>query len=192
MNGWLTGRCNHEDCADQVLVSADGDPRDSFLMKKILNMQGICGDPMPLLGSLTGQEILCVERWLLDNRLGGVDAGPRIDSGRPSTDAGVVPIDAGMSMMPDAGAPPEPDAGPPPVDCTPIQAATDQELCVTEADRCEGIFHDGTSCPELCALAGLQCEQSYENIDGMCLPNLGVVYECQQVGSMSDYCVCVR
>lgn len=61
-------------CSDEILVVA-GDPDASYLLDKILNTPGICGLPMPILGSLSSEEIDTIREWIID--LGGsVEATP--------------------------------------------------------------------------------------------------------------------
>ncbi|KPK14587.1 MAG: hypothetical protein AMJ62_12850 [Myxococcales bacterium SG8_38] len=55
-------------CTDEILVVA-GDPDASYLLDKILNTPGICGARMPVLGSLTSEEIDTIRQWIID--LGG-------------------------------------------------------------------------------------------------------------------------
>jgi pectate lyase len=96
--------------------------------------------------------------------------------------------DAGSS----ADAPSTPgDAAVQPVDCAPIASA--HQLCSSSADRCEAVFTGGEGCAAVCALAGLACRESYEDVAGACaadtaLPALG----CANTGHTSDYCVCGR
>ncbi|HSN81940.1 MAG TPA: hypothetical protein VLS88_05145 [Polyangiales bacterium] len=55
-------------CTDEILVVA-GDPDSSYLLDKILNTPGICGLPMPVLGSLSAEETDTIREWIID--LGG-------------------------------------------------------------------------------------------------------------------------
>lgn len=59
-------------CGDEILVVA-GDPDSSYMLDKILNLPGICGLPMPVVGSLTPAEIETIRQWIID--LGSPDGG---------------------------------------------------------------------------------------------------------------------
>ena len=185
----------HENCTDRTLV-VRGEPDESFLLQKILGQQGVCGDPMPQIGALTGQQIACVRRWILSNSLGlAPDAGPRPDAGVRS-DGATPPADSGMPA--DSAMPPTdammsmPDAAMMPVDCSAIDNDANKDLCSSSMDTCEAVFLDNTSCAETCGLVGLTCQASYENIDGMCAANMGAPLNCEDLSHMSDYCVCTR
>jgi pectate lyase len=120
------------------------------------------------------------------------DNGHRLDADGESLEAAdSPPADVG----PEADAPSTDDAAPgdgePPVDCAPIAAV--HELCASSIDRCEAVFADGAGCAAVCALAGLPCLESHEDVDGACAadttrPALG----CADTGHGSDYCVCGR
>ena len=43
-----------------------GDLNNSYLLKKLLDVPGICGSPMPIVGSLTGEEIEVLRQWIVD------------------------------------------------------------------------------------------------------------------------------
>lgn len=58
-------------CGNEILVVA-GDPDSSYLFQKILNTPGICGLPMPVVGSLDSTEIEVIRQWIID--LGGSTA----------------------------------------------------------------------------------------------------------------------
>ncbi|UCH30335.1 MAG: hypothetical protein JSV06_04735 [Myxococcales bacterium] len=59
-------------CTDRTLVVA-GDPDSSYLMDKLLNVPGICDNQMPVVGSLTAEEIEVIRQWIID--LGGSFGG---------------------------------------------------------------------------------------------------------------------
>ena len=59
-------------CESTILVVA-GDPDGSYLMDKILVTPGICGLQMPLVGSLSANEIEVLQQWIID--LGGSGGG---------------------------------------------------------------------------------------------------------------------
>jgi hypothetical protein len=52
-------------CTDRVLV-VDGDPNNSYLLDKVLNVPGICGLQMPIVGMLDQDEIDVLQAWILD------------------------------------------------------------------------------------------------------------------------------
>ncbi|MCA9609545.1 MAG: hypothetical protein KC619_28295 [Myxococcales bacterium] len=53
----------HEGCGDRTLV-VPGVARASFLVDKVLGLEGTCGDPMPLEGELTLEERRCLVAWI--------------------------------------------------------------------------------------------------------------------------------
>src|SRR5690606_11770237 len=125
-----------------------------------------------------GNEIACVERWILENLMdgdGGVptptDAGGGVDAGE-ATDAGV---DAGESM----------DL------CAPIEGAG-RVLCMESATGCSAVFTAGGSCDEVCALAGLTCTAAYADAgDGSCTFDMATPLSCNNAeGRMADHCIC--
>ena len=59
-------------CESDVLVVA-GDPDASYLLDKVLNVPGICGEQMPFLGSLPPDEVQILRDWIMD--LGGSGGG---------------------------------------------------------------------------------------------------------------------
>lgn len=59
-------------CESAILVVA-GDPDGSYLLDKVLNLPTICGLQMPLVGSLTPDEIQILRQWIID--LGGSGGG---------------------------------------------------------------------------------------------------------------------
>ncbi len=173
------------------------DPQASFLIDKLLGPSAIppgCGDPMPFLSRLNGNEIACVERWFREQIEGG-DAGPGVDSGPgedagpgedtgPGVDAG--PVDAGT----DAGT----DAGPPMIDCMPIDDNAGSMTCTAMfGGACEAVYGGGgTSCDTICGLASLVCTAAYADADdGSCGVDMAMPLDCANAGGrMSDYCVC--
>lgn len=84
--------------------------------------------------------------------------------------------------------------GAPPVDCGPIAANAEWQLCFSEPDRCIAVFRDGAGCAAVCAAAGLECEAVFEDLNGECAPNLQLpALGCEPPsGHQSDYCVCGR
>ncbi len=52
-------------CTNRILVVA-GDPDSSYLIDKVLNVPGICGGQMPVVGSLSGDEIETLRQWIVD------------------------------------------------------------------------------------------------------------------------------
>lgn len=83
------------------------------------------------------------------------------------------------------------DAGPEPVDCSPIAAA--HALCGASVDRCEAVFSDGSGCAAVCALAGLVCVESAEDVEGACAADLArPALGCADTGHASDHCACAR
>ena len=78
------------------------------------------------------------------------------------------------------------------LNCDAIDQVSNWEVCETEINRCTAVFEDGAGCHALCSAAGMQCVESFENIDGECAadltrPALGCVD-----GHQSDFCVCQR
>jgi hypothetical protein len=55
-------------CTDRTLVVA-GDPDNSYLLEKVLNIPGICGLQMPIVGALDSDEVDVLRQWIVD--LGG-------------------------------------------------------------------------------------------------------------------------
>ena len=52
-------------CTDRVLVVA-GNPDSSYLLDKVLNIPGICGLQMPIVGSLEPDEVQVLRDWITD------------------------------------------------------------------------------------------------------------------------------
>jgi hypothetical protein len=59
-------------CGSDILVIA-GDPDNSYLLDKVLDELGICGLPMPVVGSLSASDIEVLRQWIID--LGGSGDG---------------------------------------------------------------------------------------------------------------------
>ncbi len=57
-------------CESRTLVVA-GDPNNSYLLDKIEAAFGICGDPMPQLGSLSENEMEILRQWIIELGDGG-------------------------------------------------------------------------------------------------------------------------
>lgn len=55
-------------CTDRTLVVA-GNPDGSYLLDKVLNIPGICGLQMPIVGMLDQEEVEVLRQWIQD--LGG-------------------------------------------------------------------------------------------------------------------------
>jgi hypothetical protein len=64
-------------CTSDILVVA-GDPDRSYLLDKVLNTPGICGLPMPVVGSLSASDTEVLREWIID--LGG-SSGSALDGG---------------------------------------------------------------------------------------------------------------
>lgn len=168
------------------------DVRSSFLLDKLRGPSVIppgCGDPMPFLSRLNGNEIGCVERWIrlgltgdVDGGPGGVDSGPGTDAGPgvdtgPGDDAG--PMDAGT------------DTGPMGVDCSGVNDLEGLELCREAPDRCELVFRNGPrTCADACAAAGLTCMEAFDDLSPMCEPDLAAMLSCDMDMGMAYYCIC--
>lgn len=170
-------------CDGRVRVDPD-DVINSFLLDKLRGPEFIapnCGDPMPFLSRLNGNEIACVERWILENLRGpdgGVptptDGGVRADSGGEA-DAEMAASDVGLEGR-----------------CAPI-AAAGRTVCMQSATGCTAVFTGGgTSCDAVCALAGLSCTAAYADADdGSCDFDMTTTVTCDNDdGGMSDHCVC--
>lgn len=175
--------------------------RNSFLIRKLTNDHGQCGDRMPFDGILPEPQLQCIGRWLVqgggqvETQMGGVcaprgsDTGPRpdssvMDSSTPTEDAGAE-MDAGPMM--DAGTDAGTDAGPP-IDCTAIVDAG-LMVCQTTETGCEAVSDPTRDCNATCLLAGLVCTQSVPE-EG-CNPMVGgEESNCDQAGRMADYCYC--
>ena len=52
-------------CTNRILVVA-GDPDSSYLMDKVLNIPGICGRQMPVVGSLAASDVEVLRQWIVD------------------------------------------------------------------------------------------------------------------------------
>lgn len=174
------------ECEGRLRVDPD-DVINSFLLDKLRGQEFIapnCGDPMPFLSRLNGNEIACVERWILENLMAADGGVPTpVDGGR--ADAGTV--DGGGEV--DAGE----DAGEMMTDpCDPIEGAG-RVLCMRSATGCSAVFTmGGTSCDAVCALAGLTCTAAYADADdGSCTHDTAMAVSCNNDdGGMSDHCIC--
>ena len=58
-------------------LAAQGDPDSSYLIDKVLNVPGICGGQMPVVGSISGEEIETLRQWIVDlgDSFGGTPDG---------------------------------------------------------------------------------------------------------------------
>ena len=52
-------------CTDEALV-VGGNPNDSYLLDKVLNVPGICGLQMPIVGMLEQEELDVLRQWIVD------------------------------------------------------------------------------------------------------------------------------
>ncbi len=52
-------------CTSDILVVA-GEPSSSYLLDKVLNVPGICGLQMPVVGSLPPDEVEVLREWIVD------------------------------------------------------------------------------------------------------------------------------
>lgn len=169
------------ECEDRLRVDPEN-VIESFLLDKLRGPEYIppgCGDPMPFLSRLNGNEIACVERWIIENLMERSDGGvPRVDGGPGDVDAGPG-ADAGADAMmtPDDPCQPIADAG--------------HLLCERAAGRCEAVFNS-SDCATVCALAGLVCVSSFADDDmGMCTYDTETSFGCDDGGGrMTDYCIC--
>lgn len=170
-------------CEGRLRVDPD-DVINSFLLDKLRGPEFIapnCGDPMPFLSRLNGNEIACVERWILENMMGADGGMPTPMDGGTRPDAGTV----------DAGA--EEDAGEMMTDpCDPIEGAG-RVVCMRSATGCSAVFTmGGTSCDAVCDLAGLTCTAAYADADdGTCTHDTTMAVNCNNDDmGMSDHCIC--
>ena len=74
-------------------------PDNSFILAKIQGPPAACGDRMPLVGSLSRDEIQCIRAYV------------HLIADQPWPDAGMPPTDAGQDAGQDAGADASFDAG---------------------------------------------------------------------------------
>lgn len=77
-------------CESRLLVDPS-DTSKSFILEKLENTMPQCGEQMPLVGQLTGEELACIQTWVA--ALGSGDGG----AAAPGKDASVTP------PAPDAG-----------------------------------------------------------------------------------------
>ncbi|MBJ80735.1 MAG: hypothetical protein CMH60_05390, partial [Myxococcales bacterium] len=77
--------------------------------------------------------------------------------------------------------------------CSKIEKNSNWELCDESEDSCSGVFYDSVGCGEFCASIGMVCAEVWDNLDGVCAPNLNKPrLSCSGgTGHFSDYCVCV-
>lgn len=179
-------------CEGRLRVDPE-DVRESFLLDKLRGPAAIlpgCGDPMPFLSRLDGNQIACVERWVLENLQARRDGGTPADGG---SDAATL-ADAGEGADAAGGVDAGTDAGMGPSDpCQPIEDDPGFVLCERGADRCAGEFLSMQQCSAFCAAAGLSCVESYENVGaGECMFDMTMSLGCADMGHMADYCVCGR
>ncbi len=181
-------------CDGRLRVDPE-DVRQSFLLDKLRGPGAIppgCGDPMPFLSRLDGNQIACVERWILENLQAQRDGGrpPPRDAGADdaaSDASGGIDAAADAAIPSDAGI----DAATDP--CQPIEDDPGFALCERAPDRCAGEFLSMQQCSAFCAAAGLICVESYENIGaGECMFDETMTLGCADMGHMADYCVCGR
>jgi len=74
-------------CTTRQLV-APGSAAQSFLLEKITNPIPQCGDPMPVVGELSSDELACIQSWV-QGLAGGGDAGEAPADGAVSGDGAV-------------------------------------------------------------------------------------------------------
>ncbi|HEX7668350.1 MAG TPA: hypothetical protein VF395_02145 [Polyangiaceae bacterium] len=76
-------------CESRLLVDP-GDVSKSFVLEKLENSMPKCGDPMPLVGNLTAEELACIESYIasLGSRDGGASPGTDAGKGASTADAG--------------------------------------------------------------------------------------------------------
>ncbi|MEM9068049.1 MAG: hypothetical protein AAGE52_06060 [Myxococcota bacterium] len=117
----------------------------------------------------------------------GVDAGRR---DAESADSGLFDAARADAARADAArADAASDAGGP-VNCSALNAEYD--LCASTHDTCAVVFEESQGCGAVCASAGLECVESYDNVDGECAADRSVDLGCGDTGHISDYCVCGR
>jgi hypothetical protein len=75
-------------CESRLLIDPES-VQDSFLLEKLTSQKPECGDPMPLVGTLSAEELACIRSWVF----------------------ALVGADAAAGTPPDASAPPPPDGG---------------------------------------------------------------------------------
>jgi len=80
-----------------------------------------------------------------------------------------------------------------PVDCSPIANHADWTLCGSTDTTCSAVFTDSAGCAAVCAEAGLDCAEVWENVADSCAGDMGLpALSCDPAsGHQSDYCVCV-
>lgn len=79
-----------------------------------------------------------------------------------------------------------------PVDCSPIAARPDYEVCSSTDSECQGVFNNGSGCNAFCAAAGLVCTGVFGGEAG-CVGPEATAFGCDDdTGHTSDWCVCGR
>lgn len=114
-----------------------------------------------------------------DSSGGGGPGGDASSGGEPSSSSGE-PTGGGSGD--------EPMADP----CAAIAAHPSWELCASGEGTCTAVFSDSAGCAAVCAAAGMSCAQVFEDLDGLCAPDLNRPELACAPGSghKSDYCVC--
>ncbi len=64
------------------------------------------------------------------------------------------------------------------------------ELCDSGADFCAAVFPSGEGCSAVCAAAGLNCVEAWEDVDGQCAADMALGAIPCETDHQSDYCVC--
>jgi hypothetical protein len=65
------------------------------------------------------------------------------------------------------------------------------ELCDSGPDFCTAVFTDGSGCETVCAAAGLECTEVWENAADACAADTSMAQlSCSGTGHQSDYCLC--
>jgi hypothetical protein len=113
-------------------------------------------------------------------------------AGTSSTTGGSAPAaGTGGTTSPTAGASGSGTGGSGPVSCAGIVDAG-FELCSSGPDFCGAVFSDGEGCAAVCAAAGLDCAEVWENDEDSCGPDaeLGQLSCDSDSDHESDYCLC--
>jgi len=168
-------------CRDRVRIDPL-DPNASFLIEKLRGTQPVgCGQAMPPSILLTGVEIGCIQRWVFEQTI-GLDGGLTSpdDMGAEEVDMRSEEVDMGTSTV-DLGAT---------VDCAPIDAADDGQVCAASARGCEVLALNMVSCDDTCALADLSCVEAFDNVAGECAGNDALPLACDDATRADLYCVC--
>lgn len=78
----------------------------------------------------------------------------------------------------------------PAVNCAPIAAASNFELCESSSSHCAGLFLDGSGCAAFCGAAGLTCTARFGGEEG-CIKEPDYPIDCSEVNThLSDWCEC--